>query len=213
MAKKTKSMYSNSQRTAESHLVINLLEPSLFGIVAYVFIFIVTVAISQPSQLKEVIKNLNSHNFDGTSLHRFFSSFNNIINSQITNDISIYIFWIIIAIVIYVIAGRIIKNVNEIADDVSIRKYIWPSKDSKNVPIRQTVEKIAFHIAMFIIIIFYFFKATPALFNLWKFYSMKVGNSSPDLGLIFVIFVFQTLYLHIAVILIRLFLTRTRIRI
>ncbi len=212
MAKKNKSIYSNSQRNAQSRVIINLLEPSLLGMAMYVFIFLISLSVSQPSELKDVIRNLNAHNFQGTSFHRFFSSFNSVLNSQITNDITIYIFWVIIAIFIYVIAGRIIVNINELADDVSIRKYIWPTKGSKDVPIRQFGEKIAFHLVMFVIIIFYLFKATPALFNLWKFYDIKVGNGSPNFGLIFVLFVFQVLYLHVTVVLVRLLFTRTRLR-
>ncbi len=211
MENQNKAIYSSTQKTSRTHILTFLLLPSALGISIYVLIFVLTLVISQPSQYKTALSGFNVNDFQGTTVHNLFSDFTKAINSQIVNDIAIYVFWVVIAFGVYVIANRIIKNATELAEDFSLRQYIWPKNENKNSPIREFIEKIVFHTVVLIALILYLFKATPFIFDLWKKFHISSDLKIHNLELILILFVSELIFLHIIVILVRLFLTRDRI--
>lgn len=205
------AIYSSVQKNSKSQRIIDIFMPSMLGVVTYISIFVITLVVGQPSQIKTALQGFNIREFNDTFAGGFSRMLSKLFNSQIFNEIAIYVFWVIVAFTIYIIASRLIKNVDELADDYSLRHYIWPKNKNKNQPLKEFGEKLLFHFITLIILIFYLFKAIPFLSSLWKRTNFTLTLSFRSVITIICLFIIETLFLHIIVILIRLFLTRRRI--
>jgi hypothetical protein len=191
--------------------LLDIFKPSALGLIIYLTIFIITLIFSQPSQYKTDIGSLNGQELNGTSLYKYLNYFNRIIDSQIVSQIAVYIFWVIVGIIVFVIASRLIKGFNELSDDYSLRGYIWPKGQDKNDPIKEFFEKLLFRTVVLILIVFYVFKSTPYLASIWRKTDLTIQFNFHILTLGLTILIVEILYLHILVVLTRLFLLRRRI--
>ncbi|HUD10370.1 MAG TPA: hypothetical protein VMR28_01715, partial [Candidatus Saccharimonadales bacterium] len=91
-------------------------------------------------------------------MYRFINEFNNIINTQLANEVAVYIFWSAVATGVYIVASRLTKNVNEFAEDLKLRDYMWPKGDDKNEPLKASIERLVMRIAMVALFVVYIFK-------------------------------------------------------
>jgi hypothetical protein len=199
----------NSHNESKTSQIIGIFTPSAFGITLYLLFFVLSIIINQISTNKFL--GISSGYFEGTFIYKIWHEISKILSSSLINNISIYVFWLIIACFIYLIASRLTKNVDELAQDISIRGYILPKGRDKNQPIRELLEKLLFHFALAIILIFYLYKAGPFLVNLFKSNRLSADISLHNIVTFFILLLVNLIVLHIAVILIRLLLNRRRI--
>lgn len=190
---------------------LDILIPSLPGFCIYFFIFIITVAFSQPSQFKVALQSFHVSELQGTFMYRFINEFNNIINTQLANEVAVYIFWSAVATGVYIVASRLTKNVNEFAEDLKLRDYMWPKGDDKNEPLKASIERLVMRIAMVALFVVYIFKIVPLLANIWKGSDLTLKLNSHSIKELILLFVIEILFLHLAVVIIRLFLLKRRI--
>jgi len=211
MENQNPAIKSNSQKKNTLLAILRILSPSALGLFFYIIIFIITLAVNQPSELKTAITSFNTNDFQGTFIYRYIVDFSKLINTHLISQLAIYIFWVFVAFIIYLIASRLTKNVDELAKDFSLRQYVWPKDKDRNVPIREFAEKFVFHAVTLIILIFYLFKATPWLASLWKRSDLTLKFSVHNIWALIVLLFFEVLYLHVTIILVRLFLTKHRL--
>lgn len=202
---------TNLTKTLKS--LIYLILPSFFGLSCYLIFFIIFIAVSIPSSYKDTLKTINLNLFKGTVIESIFNGLLKIINTHTFNLIIDYIFWIFIAFIVVSVAYRISKNVGELGDDISIRNYIWPkNKDvDVNKPLRDLIEKIAFHFVLICLLIFFIVKFTPKLIHYSSNFDAHFTLSSHFLMLFLKAFIYIFLYFHVLVILTRMLLARKRI--
>src|SRR5665213_375175 len=157
--------------------IFNVFLPSALGLWVYFVIFVLTVIISQPSQYKQALQGFHIDQLQGTFIYSFIHDFVDVIDTQLANEVAIYIFWAVIAAGVYIGASRLTKNVNELEQDLKLRDYIWPQGNDKNRPLKDFLEKLLFRLVMAGLFIFYIFKLLPVLADIWKRSDLKLALS------------------------------------
>lgn len=192
-------------------VLIDIISPSLIGIEVYAVIITVLIASYIWEQNGDTLSSLQASSFKGTFLYGYVNDFSNLIKSNIFNDVMLYVFWVIVGILIYFIASRIVSNVGNITDDIIIRHYIWPKGTDNNAPLKEYSKRIVFHLSLLIVLIIYLIKVPP-LIEQWlqsnKVFS-EVTNLSGWYLLEFMLFIF--LFYQGIVVILRLLATRRRL--
>lgn len=202
---------SVSKKRSQFSMLLSFFAPSAIGIWVYLVLFVISVVVSQPSQYKQALEGVNSQSLKGVFFYSIVKDITSAVNSQLASQIAVYVFWVFVAICIYLLASRLTKNVNELADDISLRSYIWPTGNNKNQPVKEFIEKLIFRVFLAVIILIYLFKAFPKLVSLWKFHIVSLSLSGHSIKIYFYLFIVEMLFLHILVILFRLLFLRKRL--
>lgn len=199
------------QRKRLALSIIDVLMPSAFGTVMYVAIFALTVLVNQPSQYKATWQTVIMNGLHSSFIYSYSRDFANIIKTQAANTITLYAFWIIIGVGIYLLGARLTTNINELAEDISLRQYIWPQGADRNSPLKQFLEKAIYHLAVAIIFLVYLSAALPLVAARWRQADLAVTLNLASLKLYLPLFALELLFLHLAVVLVRLLLIKRRI--
>lgn len=206
-----KTVQNSETKNSRLAVIVNLLMPSSLGVWIYIVIFGLTVVISQPSEYKVALQNFHISDLKGTFVYGLVEKSIHIIDTQLANEITIYVFWAIVASAVYLMAVRLTRNVGELTQDLRLRDYIWPPGSDKNRPVKEFIEKIIIRIIMAIIFLIYIFKILPVLANIWKSTNLTLSFSMHSLVELALLFIIEVAFLHLAVIIIRLFMLRSRI--
>ncbi|HUC87997.1 MAG TPA: hypothetical protein VMR95_02515 [Candidatus Binatia bacterium] len=199
------SVASNSK----TKVFVRLLSPSATGLVLYAIVaFLITVV--QVIYLSSKLNNLQQG--VRSTFHLFGSWFINLVGSNRVNSLAIYIFWLAAGVVVWFILKAAASNVNELIDDLNLRKYIWPKQAEHNRPLIGFIEHSLFRLAILIVLLFYIQRVVGNLFGLFT-------NGSPHISWInnhiaveaAFIFLSWVVVLHGFVILLRLIALKTRL--
>jgi hypothetical protein len=192
------------------HKIIDFIEPSLLGIIVYVFIILVPIVTGLIISKLSGSTSLSTTNFDGTFISGAVVDFNNLINAKQVNSILDYAFWAIAATIIYTIAHAVVGGADELSRDLRIRKYVWPKGSDRNKPLEMYIGQFVLRIFIGILILLYIFKVLPVLYRYINFTYLNSTNSGNIATIITYIFI-EILILHTGVLLLRLFRMRNRV--
>lgn len=191
---------------------VKLISPSLLELISILTVFIILLIANQiHQQYSADLTNLSAATFKGTFLNGFAHWFSTLYTSKGFSVVAIYIFWLFIALLVYVLAFRLNKNAEEIVDDISIRHYMWPRGANRNKPIEEYIEKFSMKLITLIVLCLYVIKLSPLLVNWWKLHYIFVSISLHTLTIYAILLLFLTLYIHGLIILIRILILRQRI--
>jgi hypothetical protein len=210
-------MLNQNRKDQAKHLKMKTLSaldffaPSAFNLVLYITIFIITILISQPSQYKNDLQNFHLTEFQGSILYTAIHDSSKFISTGLANSVAIYIFWVVIAIFVYLVANRLTQNVEELAHDVSLKQYIWPQGSDRNGPLKEFFEKLVFRFVMLVALIVYIFKLVPLIDNFWKHKNIGLSFSVHSISAFGLVLLYELLFLHFGVILLRLFFIKRRL--
>jgi len=188
------------------------IEPSLLELLSVAAVFAVLIISNQVHRFYSAdLTTIDAATFKGTFLGGFSHLLSSLYNSKDLSIMAVYIFWLSIASVVYVIAFRLTKDANEIAEDFKMRHYVWPVGADRNTPAKEYFEKFGMKAIILVTLFIYLIKLSPALINWWKFHYIFTNGSLHTVSVDFTLLLFMTLYIHGLVILIRLFTLRLRI--
>jgi len=189
-----------------------MMAPSLGELLSVVAVFVVLFIANQIHHLHlKDLTTLGTATFKGTFLSGSARWLSSLYNSKEFSTLAVYIFWLFIALLVYVMAVRFTKNAEEVVEDMRIRHYIWPKGTSRNGQIDEYIEKFGMRFIVLVILCLYLLKLTPALVNWWKVHYLVTGLSLHSVGVYLTLLVLVTLYTHGLVVLIRALLLRLRI--
>lgn len=189
-----------------------LITPSLLESLSVLVLFIVFFITDEIHQLySKDLTSLSVATFKGTFLSGLAHWFSSLYYSKEFSTVAIYIFWFLIAFLVYVMASRFSGSAEEIVEDIHIRHYLWPRDTNRNNPIKEYIEKFGMRFIVLVTLCLYLLKLTPALVNWWRLHYIVASISLHSLGIYLALLILMTLYVHGLVILIRALLLRLRI--
>lgn len=191
--------------------ILDIISPSAVGVAVYVMVFIAVAVDNQIAPYKNAILDLKVSDFQGTFLYGSVVDLSRFTRLQIASDITLYIFWIIVGIIIFLIASRVASDNREVAKDISMRHYIWPPGSDVNQPLKKFAERLAFHTALAMVIIIYIFKGLPLLHGWWQHEQTDLMFTIESLRTNALLLIYETLFLHGLVVLLRMFFVRRRL--
>src|SRR5665213_3232836 len=145
------------------------IEPSLLELLSVLSVFAVLIISNQIHRLYSAdFTSIDAATFNGTFLGGFTHWLSSLYNSKEFSITAVYVFWLLIASLVYVMAFRLTKNANEIAEDIKIRHYIWPIGADRNNPIKKYFEKFGMKFIILVTLFLYVIKLSPPLVNWWK---------------------------------------------
>lgn len=188
------------------------IEPSSLELLSVFAVFAVIIIVNQFHRLYSAdLTTIDTATFKGTFLSGFTRWLGSLYHSRNLSIVAVYIFWLLIASIVYAMAFKVTKNANEIAEDIKIRHYVWPVGADRNNPMKQYLEKFGTKLIIIVTLFLYLIKLTPPLINWWKLHYVFTGDLPHNLLIGLGLFVFMALYIHGLVVLIRLFILRIRI--
>lgn len=149
---------------------------------------------------------VNKADFQGTFFYGIVRWFSNLSVDPTFSYISVYVFWVSLAIVTYFVIERVIHCEKEFVRDISIRNYVWPEGSNKNKPLEEFFEQAVFRFTILLLILIYLIKVTPSLGQWWK-----IHHSGANLIVYGELLLLEFLFAQFFVILLRLFLLKDRI--
>jgi hypothetical protein len=189
-----------------------LIAPSLLELLSVFFIFVIFFIADQIHQLySKNLTTLGVSTFKGTFLSGLAHWLSSLYNSKGFSTIGVYIFWLLIALIVYVMAISFTNNAEEMVEDVKIRHYLWPRGTSRNSPIKEYFEKFGMKLIILVALCLYLIRLSPPLFNWWKVHYAPATVSLHSLKVYVILLIFVTLYIHGLVVLIRALILRLRI--
>lgn len=189
-----------------------LITPSLMEVIGVVSIFVILFIANQIHQLHlEDLTTLGAATFSGTFLSGLAHWLSSLYNSKEFSILAVYIFWLLIALLVYVTALSFTKNAAEILKDMHIRHNLWPKGTNRNNQIDEYIEKFGIRFIVLITLCLYLLKLTPPLVNWWKLHYVVAGVSAHSLSIYLIFLVLAMLYIHGLVVLIRSLILRLRI--
>jgi len=189
-----------------------LITPSLFEFLGVLIIFLIFFISHQVhQQYPNDLANMGVGTFKGTILGGLARWIDVIYRSNEFSILGLYIFWLFIALLVYIMAVRFTRNVEEVADDIRIRHYLWPRGTNRDSPLKEYIEKFGIKLVVLFTLFLYLMKLSPLLINWWKRHYIFVGDSLHSLTIYITLLVFMMLYVHGLVILIRALILRLRI--
>jgi hypothetical protein len=196
--------YDIAQRRRRLALsIVDLLVPSALGLAAYLAIFVATLIISQPFPYKDSIE----HSF----VYSWGHTLSGIVKTQAADTITLYAFWIVVALLVYLLGKRMSANLSDLAEDISLRSYIWPQGADRNSPIKEFIERAVYRLAVAAALLFYLAKTLPALSMLWRRSDLVLTLGLHCFEAYLLLLVLEVLFLHGIIIFIRLFALRRRL--
>lgn len=188
------------------------IEPSLLELLSVFAAFVVLIIANQIHRLYSAnLISIDAATFKGTFLSGFTHWLSSLYSSREFSTVAVYVFWLLIAALVYLMAFRLTKNANEITEDFKIRHYVWPIGTDRNNPIKKYLEQFGIKFVTLITVFLYLIKLSPPLVNWWNHHYISTGYSIHALLVDLILLVFLMLYVHGLVILIRIFLLRLRI--
>lgn len=196
----------------KSRTFLNLLAPSQLGVVAY-FVIALVAFLGQAYYLRQHLSNIyKNFGFEG----RITSDINHwlvkIVGADHLNIIVLAFFWALIGVGVYLVAHSIVENLSEFAEDLSVRKYIWPQNGKRNSPLLELFEKTLFRLAMVILGVIYVLLVMKYLIerSLPNVYNLSTLSFRSVIVAILWIIVYM-LALHVLIVILRLIFLRRRL--
>jgi hypothetical protein len=189
-----------------------LIEPSWIELLTIFTLFVILFIANQFQQTSSNnFTNLGAVTFKGTFISGISHWIGTLYTSKEFSTIAVYIFWLLVATLVYFVAFRLTKNAEEAVEDVSIRHYLWPRGANRNKPIEEYFEKIAIKIIVLVIICLYVIKLSPMLVNWWKHHYIYSISTLHGFAIYLILLLFVGLYMHGLVVLVRALTLRLRI--
>jgi len=186
--------------------------PSLLELLIVVSIFLVLFIIDQIHQLhlKDLV-NFGVASFKGTFLSGLARGLSSLYHSKNFSTLGVYVFWLFIALLVYIMALRFTQNAEEIVEDMRIRRYMWPKGTNRNGQIEEYIEKFGIRFIVLVTLALYLLKLTPDLVSWWRLHYIIANFSFHSLSIHLALLVLIILYVHGLVVLLRTLLLRLRI--
>jgi hypothetical protein len=191
--------------------IIDVFVPTALGMACYIAIFAVTVLVNQPSQYKDTWHTVIVSDLQGTASAIHIDTIGHLIKTQAANTVTLYAFWLVVAMAIFALGTKLTKNVNELAEDVGLRYYIWPKGADRNAPLKEFFEKLVYRLVVAIILVVYLARALPWLSLQWKGADLAISFGLHSLTVYLPLFIAEVVFLHLTVVILRLFLIKKRI--
>jgi len=190
---------------------VDVLLPSALGTAVYIVVFAITAVVNQPSQYKDTWRTVYFNDLHQSFIYHYAGNFNNLVRTQAANTLALYVFWGLIGIGVFAVGVRLTNNFNELAEDISLRNYIWPKGADRNSPLKAFAERVAYHVFMAIVFFIYLSRALPWLATQWQNDQAGLDLSSSTLKHYAVLFVYEFIILHLAVVILRFLFLRRRL--
>jgi hypothetical protein len=194
-----------------SKIFLNIITPSSLGIACYTAVILIILADNQWAPYSRTLASIQASNFEGTFLYNPIIQFDNFFKLQIVNDISLYVFWLIVASVVFFLAKRVVANADDAAGGLAMRHYIWPPGADVNKPLKEFAERVFFHLSLIVIIVIYLAKVPPLIKRWMQSNNIQLSTSARSIEDVIFLAIFLFLFLHVLVVLLRLLLTRKRL--
>ncbi len=191
--------------------VLDVFTPSALGVAIYIVVYAVTVLVTQPSQYKDTWHTVYLNYFHHSFVYHYAGDVNRIIQTQAANSVALYLFWGIIGLSIFALGVRLTNNFNELAEDFTLRNYIWPKGADHNSPLKEFIERLIYRIFMAVIFLIYLSRSLPWLSAQWQGYPTGINLSTGSLKHYAVLFVYEFIVLHLAVVILRFLFLRRRL--
>ena len=192
-------------------IILALFLPSALGLIIYSMFFLTIIVFEQNSEFKKLLQTISVNNFKGTFLDGTINSISKLLSTKLANTITLYLFWAIIAAIIYFIGSRLYNNFYDINRNVKLRTYVFPEGTDKNGPIRRSIQKIMIRLGALILLLIYVFRIVPFSLNLLKTHDLKIHMNQSCIINISATLILTFVFLHFGVILVRILLFRRRI--
>lgn len=189
-----------------------LLAPSSTGLVLYSVFASLLLVVNNLFTFQKLLYGSEALN---TQDDVFWQSLNervtNFLGFSGSDDVAVYVFWIIIGLVIYLIIHYFSLRFDELVDDIKIRHYIVPNERLRNQPLRQYFLLFLVRIAVFIFTLFYVKRMFEFMFQPLENYWANIGWLSSTVIRYTAVFLCYVLLLHGLVVLIRILVAKQRI--
>lgn len=192
-------------------IILDLISPSVFGVIFYLTIFLITIFIEQNNQFLGFIKNNNLTELKTTIFGQYINDLINVLNLPFANTLTISIFWLVAATFIYYIGYKIYKGEHELTTDIKLRGYIRPEGTNRNLPLLDFFKKILLRIFVLVFFIIFLKQIIPMLIKFLKINNLNFSFSLNFLESSLKVLIAELLMLHFLVIFIRLILLKRRI--
>jgi len=195
--------------------LVDILMPSVGGIVLYISVFLLTVIVRSAKSLQQYLYIPNGLNVKGGVLNFLNNSITSLFGIQRANVVVLSIFWGMVGIIVYVLLAGLMAVFAGFDKDLEERKYIvFAHKNyDHNEPLKRDIRRIGFRFAIGICLLYYVTHVLAYFLNT-KFAGMNQGNltfSIYKVRSLAVLFLAECLALHGVVILLRLLILRRRI--
>jgi hypothetical protein len=192
-----------------------ILPPSVAGIFVYLAVFLLTVIDEKLEPYKRIIPVLKFSYFKGDFFYQPLIDIGHGIRDftslPAVGTITVYIFWAVIGVIVYLLANRVVSDEQEMAGAYSLKNYIWPSTADASQPFKDLVEKLIIRFAVAIFIIVYIIKLIPIIDGWWQREHQDLVLTSRSLEINLLLLLFEALFMHGLVVLLRLFFGRKRL--
>ena len=184
----------------------SFLEPSAAELVICVAIFGGLVLTNLSSQYTHNLLNLSQADFQGTFMYGTVHAFVSFISNKEVGYIMYFGFWLAIGLIIYFLASWLLHLESETVQEFMSRHYIRPKGTDRNSSIKEFVVDCVIKLVALIFVITFVIKGLPALDNWWKSH-----ESTHSLVVYSELFIYSFLFMHIFVVLLRVFFLRPRV--
>lgn len=212
----TTLMLSKNEISAEklksmAKTVFDVFTPSALGVAIYIVVYAITVLANQPSQYKNTWRTVYLNYLHHSFIYHFVGAVNRVIQTQAASTVALYLFWGIIGLAIFALGVRLTNNFNELAEDISLRNYIWPKGADHNSPLKEFIERLVYRIFISIVFFIYLSRALPWLSAQWKGGLAGINLTTISLKHYAVLFIYEFIVLHVAVVILRFLFLRRRL--
>ena len=172
----------------------------------YATVFFILVVMNLMSTYRSEFLYINQADFQGTFFYGVVRWLSNLSLDPTFNYISVYVFWVSLAIVTFFVIERVIHCEKEFVRDISIRNYVWPEGSNKNKPLEDFFEQVAFRFTILILMLIYIIRVTPSMGEWWK-----AHHNGANILVYGELLLLEFLFAQFFVILLRLFLLKDRV--
>ncbi len=129
-----------------------ILLPSSLGIVFYVTLSLLGIALNQFESIKKYLQL--PHDLEVTKL--LAGTANHVLTSSIgesrTETLVVGGFWAIVGLIVYLFLRGLSRLFVEFDDDLGVRGYVWPRGTNRYAPLKAFAEQAAFRLVAFILL-------------------------------------------------------------
>jgi hypothetical protein len=191
--------------------IVDVFIPSALGVAIYTVIYAVTALANQPSQYKDTWHTVYLDDLHHSFIYRYAGDLDNLVRTQAANTVALYLFWGVIGLAIFALGVRLTNNFNELAEDLTIRNYIWPKGADRNSALKGFVERLVYRIVVAIIFLVYLSKTLPWLGAKWQSDTSGLNLSAVTLKHYLALLVYEFIVIHLTVVILRFLFLRRRL--